>query len=93
MTPAVVVALVVVVVALTVFAMHRALRWAERRGYIYYLDKPQRRPPTLGLLEEIYAPDMEHVVEEAASQYVRAEEDESGSDRDGPGGLENDTSE
>jgi hypothetical protein len=93
MAPAVVVALVVVVLALIAYGAHRALRWAERRGYVYYLDKPQRRPPSLGLLDEIYAPDMEHVVEEAASQYVRAEEDESGSDRDDPGGPENDPSE
>ena len=93
MAPVVVVVIVVVALALTVYGSHRALRWAERRGYVYYLEKPQRRPPTLGLLEEIYSPDMEHVVEEAASQYVRAEEDESGSDRDDPVGPENDASE
>ena len=74
----VVLLLTAAVVALVAYGVHRLLRWAERRGYVYYLEKPDRRPPSLGLLDEIYVPDMEHVVEESASQHVRAEDDESG---------------
>jgi hypothetical protein len=61
------------------YGIHRLLRWAESRGYVYYLDEAHRRPPPLGLLEEIYEPSMEHVIDEEASAFVRAEEDESGS--------------
>jgi hypothetical protein len=70
--------LIVAGVGVFIFGVHRLLRWAERRGYIYYLEKPHRRPPSLGLLEEIYQPSMEHVIEEEASDFVRGEEDESG---------------
>jgi hypothetical protein len=60
------------------FGIHCILRWAERRGYVYYLDKSKRSAPPIGLLAQIYKPEMEYVVEEEASQHVRGEEDESG---------------
>jgi hypothetical protein len=66
------------------YGFHRLLTWAEKRGYIYYLAKPDRRPPPLGLLEQIYKPEMEYVAEEEAGQYVRGEDDESGRDNDDP---------
>lgn len=71
-------AAIMISVVLVAYAIHRLLRWAERRGYIYYLDKPTRRPPSLGLLEQIYKPEIEYVAEEEAGQYVRGEDDESG---------------
>ena len=60
------------------YGFHRLLLWAERRGYIYYLDKSKRSAPPLGLLAQIYKPEMEYVVEEESSQHVRGEHDESG---------------
>ncbi len=64
------------------YGFHRLLTWAEAQGHIYYLKKPARRPPSLGLLEQIYKPEMEYVAEEEAGQYVRGEDDESGRDKD-----------
>ena len=40
MAPVGVVVLIVVALATTAYVAHRVLRWAERRGYIYYLEKP-----------------------------------------------------
>ncbi len=75
----------VIVVAAIVFGLfivgygiHRLLRWAEGRGYVYYLDKSKQSPPPLGILAQIYKPEMEYVVEEESSQFVRGEDDESG---------------
>ncbi len=69
-----------IVVGLVVigYGFHRLLTWAEQRGYVYYREKPTRRPPSLGLLEQIYKPEMEYVAEEESGQYVRGEDDESG---------------
>lgn len=61
-----------------IYGFHRLLIWAEKQGYIYYLSKPARRPPPLGMLDQIYKPEMEYVAEEEAGQYVRGEDDESG---------------
>ena len=60
------------------YGFHLLLTWAEHKGYVYYLEKPARRPPSLGLLEQIYKPEIEYVAEEEAGQYVRGEDDESG---------------
>jgi hypothetical protein len=73
---------VVVGLILIGYGFHRLLVWAEKQGHIYYLEKPDRRPPPLGLLEQIYKPEMEYVAEEEAGQYVRGEDDESGRGKD-----------
>ena len=74
--------LLAAIVALIVlgYAAHRFLLYAERRGWVYY--KHNRRPPGqgLGLLAQIYEPEMEHVVEEAAAERVRRHDEESGED-------------
>ncbi len=70
----------VIVVGLIVlgYGIHRLLLWAEDRGYIYYLRKSRPPGPSLGLLAQIYKPEMEYVVEEETSQLVRGEDEESG---------------
>ncbi len=73
-----VIAVVVLGLAVVVYGLHRLLTWAEQRGHVYYLNKPDRRPPPLGLLDQIYKPEMEYVAEEEAGQHVRGEDDESG---------------
>ena len=69
-----------VMLALVAYGAHRFLLYAERRGWIYY--KHTKRPPGrgLGLLAQIYEPEMEHVVEEEASERVRRHDEESGED-------------
>ena len=66
------------------YGFHLLLRWAESRGHVYYLEKPSRRPPPIGLLAQIYKPEMEYVIEEESSQHVRGEDDESGRGKDTP---------
>ena len=67
-------------VLVAVYVSHRLLLRAEQRGWVYY--KHEKRPPGqgLGLLAQIYEPEMEHVVEEAVSERVRRHDEESGED-------------
>ena len=61
------------------FALNRAAWWAEERGWVYNKHNP--RPPgagTIGLLEQIDQPSIEHVIEERASERRRGSQDESG---------------
>lgn len=73
-----VVAAIAIGLILVVYGFHRLLMWAEGRGLVYYRKKPERRAPPLGFLAQIYKPEMEYVVEEESSEYVRGEDDESG---------------
>ncbi len=67
---------VVIVVAFT-WAMNS--RKAAERGWVYNRYNPRpRRAGTLGLLEAIYQPSIEHVVEERSSERARGSQDESG---------------
>jgi len=59
------------------WALHS--RWAGEHDWVY--NKYNPRPlgsGTLGLLEAIYQPSIEHVIEERASERVRGSQDESG---------------
>ena len=72
-------AIVLVVITAVVFGMRRLARYAGKRGWVYNQWNP--RPPgggTLGLLESIYQPSIEHVIEERASEKHRGSQDESG---------------
>ena len=54
-------------------------RWAGERGWVF--NKYNRRPPgggTLGLVESIYQPSIEHVIEERSGERARGSQDESG---------------
>jgi len=68
--------------ALLAYAGHRAALWAERKGWIYYRNRPPFRGSTLGLLEEIYNPSMQHVMEERGSQRSTGAQEDSGDDPD-----------
>lgn len=53
--------------------------WAGERGWIYNKHNPRPRGlGTLGLLEEIYQPSIQHVIEERSSERARGSQDESG---------------
>ena len=59
-------------------AGHLALTWANRKGWVYYRNDDRRPPHSLGLLEEIYQPSIEHVVEQEISEQTAADQAESG---------------
>ncbi|MGI9641235.1 MAG: hypothetical protein ACR2N9_00480 [Acidimicrobiia bacterium] len=59
-------------------AGHLALTWADRKGWVYYRNNDRRPPHTLGLLEEIYQPSIEHVIEQETSEQTSADQAESG---------------
>ena len=69
-------------VAVLGYVLHRIALHAERRGWIYYRERPPLRGSTLGYLEEIYNPAMHHVMEERDHERGAASQEESG---DGPG--------
>jgi hypothetical protein len=65
------------------YGLHRLALWADGRGYIYYKSKPKFKGSSLGLIEGIYNPSVEHVVEERSGERARGSQDESG-DKPGP---------
>lgn len=67
---------------LLAYLAHRAALWAEARGWIFYKKKPRFRGSTLGFLEEIYNPSMQHVMEERDSERGSGSQEESGDDPD-----------
>jgi hypothetical protein len=66
------------------YGLHRAALWADGRGWIYYKTKPRFRGSSLGLIESVYNPAMEHVVEERGGERARGSQYESG-DKPGDG--------
>ncbi len=73
MNPIFVVFAIVVVLAVAAGVVHLVLTWMERRGWIWYRTKDRPRPSSLGLLEEIYQPSFEHVIDHAASEATKAD--------------------
>ncbi len=67
---------IAVVAVLAFWAGHRALDPPVERPRDD--DKPRFRGSSLGLLEEIYNPGMEYVMEERASERARGSQDDSG---------------
>ncbi len=59
------------------YGLHRIALWAEERGWIFYRNK-RGSAPWLGVLDQIYKPEIEYVIEEESSQRIRADRNESG---------------
>jgi hypothetical protein len=79
----------VVVLAVAATVVHLLLTWMERRGWIWYRTKDGPRPKSLGLLEEIYQPSVEHVIDQAITEETEADqaalgEPEKGEEEDDP---------
>jgi len=76
----VVLVLIVIMVSFILFvfwAMNS--RWAGERGWVYNRHNPRPRGVgSLGLLESIYRPSIEHVIEERSSEKARGSQEESG---------------
>ena len=81
MTWALVAGLLVALAAL-LYGLHRLALWADSRGWIYYKTKPRFKGSSLGLIESVYNPAMEHVVEERGGERARGSQEESGDDPD-----------
>jgi hypothetical protein len=69
---------VAIVLAAAASIVHLSLSWMEGRGWAYYRSKNRPRRSLLGLIEKIYQPSIEHVVEEQTSEQARADQAESG---------------
>ncbi len=68
--------LIAVAAVLMLWAGHRTLDPRVERPH--QEGKPRFRGSSLGLLEEIYNPGMEYVMEERASERARGSQDDSG---------------
>jgi len=78
MNPVIVILGIVVTLALAGLAVHFLLTWMNRKGWVWYRN-PTRPPPTsLGLIEEIYQPSVEHVIEHGIEDETVADQNESG---------------
>lgn len=71
------------VVLAVLYGLHRLALVADARGWIYYRTKPKFRGSSLGLIESVYNPAMEHVVEERGGERARGSQDDSGADPHG----------
>lgn len=85
MSRVLVVVSIVTVLAIAAGLVHFLLTWMDRRGWIWYRTKDRPKPASLGLLEEIYQPSVEHVIEHQIS-------DETGADQAAKGEPEPDES-
>jgi hypothetical protein len=63
--------------AVLLYALHRLALHAESQGWIFYRARPPR-VRTLGFLEELVDPRVEYMVEEQASEAIRANRPEQG---------------
>jgi hypothetical protein len=78
------VVLAAIILGIAAVALHLFLTWAGRRGWIFYRDPGRPRPHTLGLIEEIYQPSIEHVIDQEVTEATEADQAESG-DPERPG--------
>ena len=81
------VAAIVVVFGFIAFAFWATnSRWLADRGWVYNRHNRhlRRRVGSLGLLETIYQPSMEHVIEEESSEAARGSQEDAGA-RPDPG--------
>lgn len=69
--------MIVGLVVMAVYGLHRLALYAESRGLIFYRTRPPR-VRMLGLLEELADPRAEYQVEEETSEAIRSDQAESG---------------
>lgn len=73
--------LVVAAIAIVVvYLLHRLALIADARGWIFYKTTPRFRGSSLGLIESVYNPAVEHLVEERGGERARGSQHESGDD-------------
>lgn len=69
---------IVIALAVAALAVHLALTFADRRGWVFYRNPNRTAPRSLGLLEEIYQPSTAHVIEQDIVEDSLADVTESG---------------
>lgn len=69
---------IALVLTLVAAVSHFSLRWMARRGWVYYRSDDRPRPSSLGLIEEIYQPSIEHVIDEEVRERTVADREASG---------------
>jgi hypothetical protein len=81
----VIVALIIVLIAVAIFAIDRVLLACERRGWIYYRRAP--RPWGTGLgnamqqIDAFYQPSRRHAIEQRLDEELQREDDDEGGGR------------
>ncbi|MGI9667036.1 MAG: hypothetical protein ACR2N2_08055 [Acidimicrobiia bacterium] len=75
---------VILVLVVVAGVVHLALTFANRRGWVWYRNKDRPPPRSLGMLEEVYQPSIEHVIDAEAKDDSEADHEASG-DPEEPG--------
>lgn len=78
MHPVVVVVGIVAALGIALLVVHLSLTWADRRGWVWYRNPERGRPTSLGLIEEIYQPSVEHTTQMAIDDETLADQADSG---------------
>lgn len=78
MTPLITGAALIGALFVAALAVHLVLTWMDRRGWVWYRNKNRPRPSSLGLIEELYQPSIEHVANEHTREETEADQVESG---------------
>jgi hypothetical protein len=78
MHPVIIAAGAIVALALAALVVHLALTWMATRGWVYYRPTERQRPGSLGFIEEVFQPSMEHVIDEETRDKTEADQAESG---------------
>ena len=69
---------IILALVLAGLTVHLVLTWMDRRGWVWYRNPNRARPSSLGLVEEIYQPSVEHVTDHAIEDETLADQSESG---------------
>lgn len=78
-SPTLQVFLAVIGIAVIWFALVRFFRYAGRRGWVFNKHNPKpSHPRSIGILEQVYQPSIQHVIEFEITDRTDAEQDESG---------------
>ncbi len=78
MHPVIIAVGAIVALALAALFVHLTLTWMAARGWVYYRPIERQRPTSLGFIEEVFHPSMEHVIDEETRDKTEADQKESG---------------
>lgn len=68
-----------VLAAVVIVGYVASSRWAAKKNWVFNKHNPRPRGSGMPmLLDQIYQPSIEHVIEEQSSESIRADQDESG---------------
>jgi hypothetical protein len=82
MSSAVGIGAILIVLIVAAASVHLVLTWMARRGWVWYRVQDRPRPSSVGLVEEIHQPSVEHPTEQQVIQNAEADQTESGEEED-----------